>query len=59
MTTLTITKTQLQEVMRAWEQEFRDGKTLSHEECLAMAAEEIADERTDHLWKCLGGTDEE
>lgn len=56
METLTITKNQLRAVLLRWAQDFRDGKTRSHEETDALPEEQTADESTTYLWHELGGT---
>lgn len=50
METLTITKPQLEAAMLRWEQDARNGKTLSHEEADALPAEQVAAESAEHLW---------
>lgn len=55
METLTITREQLYTVMRQWEQDYRDGKTISVEEAREKSVDQIAQENTDNLWRELGG----
>jgi hypothetical protein len=53
MDTLTITKSQLHAVLLRWEQDARDGKTLTHEETDALPLEQVVAESADHLWTLL------
>jgi len=50
METMTITKIQLEEALRRWEHDARDGKTISHAEADALPVEQVASESADHLW---------
>lgn len=56
METLTITRPQLDAVLLRWEQDYRDGKTRSHEETARLPAETAAKERADYLWSELSAT---
>lgn len=56
MDTLTITKPQLEAALLRWEQDARDGKTLTHEEADALPVEQVAAESAAHLWAELGAT---
>jgi hypothetical protein len=56
MDTLTITKPQLEAALLRWEQDARDGKTKSPEECAALPSEQVAAESAEHLWAQLGAT---
>jgi hypothetical protein len=53
MDEMTITRPQLREAMRQWEQDFRDGKTLTVEEAAAMTVDQVADENAEHVWDKL------
>jgi hypothetical protein len=53
METMKITKIQLEEALRRWEQDARDGKTISHAEADALPVEQVASESADHLWNEL------
>lgn len=53
--TLSITKAQLRDMYRQWEQDFRDGKTMTTGETAALSVEEVADNAANHVWKLLGG----
>lgn len=56
MGTMTITKIQLEEALRRWEQDARDGKTISHTEADALPVEQVAAESAEHLWTELVST---
>ncbi len=56
METLTITKDQLSAVLLRWEQDHRDGKTLTHAEADALSVEQSSAERADYLWDQLSAT---
>jgi hypothetical protein len=53
--TITITKTQLQTALQNWEQDARDGKTMTPDEAGALTVEEHAAAGAYHLWLALGG----
>lgn len=50
MDTMTITKPQLEAALARWEQDSRDGKTISHAEADALPVAQVAAENADHLW---------
>lgn len=56
METLTITKDQLRAALQRWEQDARDGKTLSEAESRAKPVEQVAAESADHLWTEMSAT---
>jgi predicted transcriptional regulator len=49
----TITKEQLISALAKWEQDYRDGKCLTHEEADAQTVEENAKMAADDLWDSL------
>ena len=50
---ITISKPQLEAALLAWEQDSRDGKTLTHAEAGLLTVEQVAAESADRLWKAL------
>jgi hypothetical protein len=54
METLTITKDQLRAALQRWEQDARDGKTLTQAESRRNPVEQVAAESAEHLWAELG-----
>jgi hypothetical protein len=53
MDSITITKAQLQAAMLRWEVAARAGETMSHDEAMALPAEEVAAGGTERLWADL------
>jgi hypothetical protein len=53
LNTLTITKTQLEEVLYNWIELYRNGKTRGQDETKAMSSEEVALESAEYLWQEL------
>lgn len=58
MEKLSITKTQLALALLQWENDARNGKTLSRAEAEAMTAEQVAESGADHLWSLLSAREE-
>lgn len=50
---LTIRKSMLTEALLKWELAYRAGECRSPEESLALPAEQVAAENSEHLWKDL------
>lgn len=50
METMTITKDQLRAALQRWEQDARDGKTLSEAESRSRPVEQVAAASADRLW---------
>lgn len=53
MNSITITKTQLQSALQAWEQAHRNGECQAPEEVAAKTVEQVAAESADGLWAAL------
>lgn len=58
MKKLNITKTQLAFALLQWENDARNGKTLSRAEAGDMTAEQVAESAADHLWRLLSDREE-
>lgn len=50
-----VTRQQLQEAFRIWEQNHRAGKTRSYAETQALPIEQVVRESADYVWGLLGG----
>ena len=53
MDSITITKDQLRAALETWEQDFRDGKTMTPAEVAAMPTGDVAEASAHHLWLAL------
>lgn len=56
METVTITRETLRLALQAWEQAYREGRTLSHEEGAQLSVDEHARLSCNALWVGLGGS---
>lgn len=51
--TITITKDQLIQAIKSWEQAHRSGECIGHEAAAAKSLEEIGKESAEYLWSLL------
>ena len=49
----TITVSDLRAAFVQWEQAYRDGKTLSHEEAAQLTVNDMATQSANHFWALL------
>lgn len=56
VTEVTVTREQLKRALKQWEQDARDGKTMSVEESRSQSLEVNAEASTVALWAALGGS---
>lgn len=53
MDTITITKDQLAQAIKRWEQAHRAGECIGHEAAAVKSVEEIGKESAEYLWSLL------
>lgn len=52
---ISITKTDLERAFAGWEQDYRDGKCMTHDAADQMSVEQISKLAADHFWDRLHG----